>query len=197
MGRACGLARSMSREPNGAHDSVDRTAGRVVAPSRCRGEGYFSRTFVLHLVIPPPRGGCEGCVMKNRTNQTLSALASSTRLNRGTRSLAPQAGTNHGKTASPIRQSYHGVMCDVMVRDDVIPILTSEPAIPPIPGPFSPARSPRLLARLGQLDRRPRLELGRRSSGSCRWPSSSAAGGLKQAHAFAAKAAVHAGAPGR
>lgn len=133
--------------------------------------------------------------MKNRTNQTLSALASSTRLNRGTRSLATQAGSNHGKTASSIRQSHHGVMCDVMEWNHLVPILTSALAIPPIPCLFSPDPRRPDRDRLADRDGLSSLGLGGRSSWSRRCSASSPAAGLKRPLGRSALVGARTGAP--
>ena len=95
-------------------------------------------TPVLHLVIPPFYGGCEGLAMLNRTNLTLSALALSNRLNLGTRSLAANAGViNVGETLR-IRPAHHDVMRVGTVWSVVSSIPKSRYAIPPIPSSLSP-----------------------------------------------------------
>jgi hypothetical protein len=81
--------------------------------------------------------------MFNRTNQTLSALALSNRLNLGTRSLAANAGVNHGALTLSIRLSHHDVMREGMVWYVVSSISKPRYAIPAIPGSFSQVQQPR------------------------------------------------------
>jgi len=69
--------------------------------------------------------------MKNRTNLTLSALATSTRLNRGTRSLALGAGSNHGQSSSCVRPGLHGDRRDSVVQMVSMPIPHGVRTIPP------------------------------------------------------------------
>ncbi len=85
--------------------------------------------------------------MFNRTNLTLSARTLSNRLNLGTRSLALNAGVNHGGQILRTRQTFHGVMRDGMVWYDVFPITQPRYGIPTIPGSFSqqPQRQPSCL----------------------------------------------------
>ena len=68
--------------------------------------------------------------MFNRTNLTLSARTLSNRLNLGTRSLALNAGVNHGGLTLRTRLAYHGVMRDGMVWYDVFPITQTRYIIP-------------------------------------------------------------------
>jgi len=75
--------------------------------------------------------------MHNRTNLTLSARTLSNRLNLGTRSLAPNAGVNHGGQTLRTRQSHHGAMREGMVWYDVFPIIKTRYGIPTMPGSFS------------------------------------------------------------
>jgi hypothetical protein len=75
--------------------------------------------------------------MFNRTNLTLSARTLSNRLNLGTRSLALNAGVNHGGQILRIRLALHGVMRDGMVWYDVFPITQPRYGIPTNPGSFS------------------------------------------------------------
>jgi len=75
--------------------------------------------------------------MFNRTNLTLSALALSNRLNLGTRSLAQNAGVNHGGQTLRTRRTHHDVLRGGMVWYDVFPILTERYVISAIPGSFS------------------------------------------------------------
>jgi hypothetical protein len=76
--------------------------------------------------------------MFNRTNLTLSARTLSNRLNLGTRSLALNAGVNHGGQTLRARLTFHGVMRDGMVWYDVFPITRPRYGIPTNPGSFSP-----------------------------------------------------------
>jgi hypothetical protein len=76
--------------------------------------------------------------MFNRTNLTLSARTLSNRLNLGTRSLALNAGVNHGDQTLRTRQSYHGVMREGMVWYDVFPIMPERYGILIDPRSFSP-----------------------------------------------------------
>jgi hypothetical protein len=75
--------------------------------------------------------------MLNRTNLTLSARTLSNRLNLGTRSLALNAGVNHGDQILRIRNAHHGVMREGMVWYDVFPITQTKYGIPTIPGSLS------------------------------------------------------------
>jgi hypothetical protein len=75
--------------------------------------------------------------MLSRTNQTLSALALSNRLNLGTRSLAANASVNDGNTTPRARHSYHGVMRDGMVWYDVFSNPKMKHSIPTIPSSSS------------------------------------------------------------
>jgi hypothetical protein len=75
--------------------------------------------------------------MFNRTNLTLSARTLSNRLNLGTRSLAHNAGVNHGGQTLRTRLAFHGAMRDGMVWYDVFPIIQPRYGIPTIPGSFS------------------------------------------------------------
>ncbi len=75
--------------------------------------------------------------MLNRTNQTLSALALSNRLNLGTRSLAVNASVNDGVQNLRTRHSYHDHMRDGMVWFDVFSIPKSKHSIPSIPSSSS------------------------------------------------------------
>ena len=75
--------------------------------------------------------------MLSRTNQTLSALALSNRLNLGTRSLAANASVNDGNLTPCTRHSYHGVMRDGMVWDDVFSNPKTKHPIPTIPSSSS------------------------------------------------------------
>jgi hypothetical protein len=75
--------------------------------------------------------------MLNRTNQTLSALAHSTRRNVGTRSLAANASVNHGDQTFDVRHSLHGLMRDGMDWIYVVTVPQWGPHIQPIPGSFS------------------------------------------------------------
>jgi hypothetical protein len=72
-----------------------------------------------------------------RTNQTLSALALSNRLNLGTRSLAANASVNDGNLTPCTRHSYHGVMRDGMVWYDVFSNPKTKHSIPTIPSSSS------------------------------------------------------------
>jgi hypothetical protein len=74
--------------------------------------------------------------MFNRTNLTLSARTLSNRLNLGTRSLALNAGANHGDQILRIRQTHLGVMRDGMVWYGVFPMAPVGYRITPIPGSF-------------------------------------------------------------
>src|SRR5215208_6003695 len=66
-----------------------------------------------HFFSPPFEGGCEGLVMLNRTNRTLSANLN--RLNLGTRSLAATANVNTGDLQTlRIRHAHRVVMRDGM-----------------------------------------------------------------------------------
>ena len=78
--------------------------------------------------------------MFNRTNQTLSALALSNRLNLGTRSLAAIASVNVGNLTLRTRHSYHGVMRDGMVWYDVFTDPKTKHATPTIPSSSSQPR---------------------------------------------------------
>jgi hypothetical protein len=75
--------------------------------------------------------------MLSRTNQTLSALALSNRLNLGTRSLAALASVNDGNLTLCARHSYHGVMRDGMVWYEVFSNPKSKHPIPTIPSSSS------------------------------------------------------------
>jgi hypothetical protein len=75
--------------------------------------------------------------MLSRTNQTLSALALSNRLNLGTRSLAALASVNDGNLTPCTRHSYHGVMRDGMVWYDVFSNPKTKHPIPTIPSSSS------------------------------------------------------------
>ncbi len=75
--------------------------------------------------------------MLNRTNQTLSALALSNRLNLGTRSLAVNASVNDGAQTLRTRHAYHDLMRDGMVWFDVFSIPKSKHSIPSIPSSSS------------------------------------------------------------
>ncbi|MGP0065052.1 MAG: hypothetical protein ACLQGP_15830 [Isosphaeraceae bacterium] len=91
--------------------------------------------------------------MFNRTNLTLSARTLSNRLNLGTRSLALNAGVNHGGLTLRTRLAFHGVMRDGMVWYDVFPITQTRYIIPIDPGSFSqqPQSQPsRLTEQLGR-----------------------------------------------
>ncbi len=80
--------------------------------------------------------------MINRKNLTLSARTLSNRLNLGTRSLAANAGVNHGALTLRTRTAYHGVMREGMVWYDVFPIDDARYGIPTIPGSlFQPQQS--------------------------------------------------------
>jgi hypothetical protein len=81
--------------------------------------------------------------MLNRTNLTLSALALSNRLNLGTRSLAANAGVNHGAQTLCILHSYHDVMRERMVWYVVSSIAKPRHAIPAIPGSLSKVQQQR------------------------------------------------------
>jgi hypothetical protein len=74
--------------------------------------------------------------MLNRTNLTLSALASSNGLNLGTRSLAVNASVNDGDLSLRIRQVHHDVMRERMVWYVVLSIPKPKYAIPTIPSSF-------------------------------------------------------------
>ncbi len=76
--------------------------------------------------------------MFNRTNLTLSARTLSNRLNLGTRSLALNAGVNHGGQTLCTRTAYHGVMREGMVWYDVFAITQPRYGIPTIPGSLFP-----------------------------------------------------------
>jgi hypothetical protein len=93
--------------------------------------------LLRHLQIPPFLGGREGFAMFYRTNQTLSALALSNRLNLGTRSLAANAGVNDGNLTLCARHSYHGVMRDGMVWYEVFTDPKTKHPIPSIPSSSS------------------------------------------------------------
>jgi hypothetical protein len=78
--------------------------------------------------------------MLNRTDLTLSALALSNGLNLGTRSLAADAGVNHGDQNLCTRHSLQDIMRDAMVWRDAYLISEARCAIPliagsPFPGP--------------------------------------------------------------
>jgi hypothetical protein len=88
-------------------------------------------------VNPPFSGGCEDLAMNNRKNQTLSALALSNRLNLGTRSLAANAGVNHGDQIVCILHTPHDVMRDGTMWYVVSSIPKTRYAIPFSPGSFS------------------------------------------------------------
>jgi hypothetical protein len=75
--------------------------------------------------------------MLNRTNETLSALAHSTRRNVGTRSLAANASVNHGDQTFDVRHSLHGLMRDGMDWNHMVPVPQWGPYIQPITGSFS------------------------------------------------------------
>ena len=75
--------------------------------------------------------------MFNRTNLTLSARSLSNRLNLGTRSLALNAGVNHGGQTLRTRQTHHDAMREGMVWYDVFPITPARYGIPTNPGSFS------------------------------------------------------------
>jgi hypothetical protein len=75
--------------------------------------------------------------MFNRTNLTLSARTLSNRLNLGTRSLALNAGVNHGGQILRSRLALHDAMRDGMVWYDVFPITQPRYDIPTTPGSFS------------------------------------------------------------
>jgi hypothetical protein len=72
--------------------------------------------------------------MFNRTNLTLSARSLSNRLNLGTRSLALNAGVNHGDPTLRTRTAFHGVMREGMVWYDVFAITEPRYGISTIPG---------------------------------------------------------------
>ncbi len=76
--------------------------------------------------------------MFHRTNLTLSARTLSNRLNLGTRSLALNAGVNHGGLTLRSRLALHDAMRDGMVWYDVFPITQPRYDIPTTPGSFSP-----------------------------------------------------------
>ena len=75
--------------------------------------------------------------MINRKNQTLSALALSNRLNLGTRSLAVNAGVNHGDQILCILHSPHDIMRDGTAWYVVSSIPKTRYAMPICPGSFS------------------------------------------------------------
>jgi hypothetical protein len=72
--------------------------------------------------------------MFNRMNLTLSALAHSNRLNLGTRSLARNAGVNHGDQTLRTRHTHFGVMREGMGWYDVFPITQPGYGLPTFPG---------------------------------------------------------------
>jgi hypothetical protein len=76
--------------------------------------------------------------MLNRTNLTLSALALSSGLNLGTRSLAANASVNNGGETLRIRTSHHDVMRDGMVWYFVFSMPKPRHVIPVIPISLSP-----------------------------------------------------------
>jgi hypothetical protein len=78
--------------------------------------------------------------MFHRTNLTLSARTLSNRLDLGTRSLALNAGVNHGGQFARIRTADHGVMREGMVWYDVLPTIQPEHGGLAIPGSFFPRR---------------------------------------------------------
>lgn len=78
--------------------------------------------------------------MFNRTNLTLSARTLSNRLNLGTRSLALNAGVNHGDQSLRTRPTHHGVMREGMVWYDVFPIPSERYGILIDPCSFSPVQ---------------------------------------------------------
>jgi hypothetical protein len=110
-------------------------------------QGFLIALLLPHLQIPPNFGGCEGLAMFNRKNLTLSARTLSNRLNLGTRSLALNAGVNHGGLTLRTRLAFHDAMRDGMVWYDVFPIMQPRYGIPTIPGSFSqqPQRQPSCL----------------------------------------------------
>jgi hypothetical protein len=75
--------------------------------------------------------------MLNRTNLTLSARTLSNRLNLGTRSLALNAGVNHGGQTLRIRPTHQDALREGMVWYDVFPTASARYGIPTIPGSFS------------------------------------------------------------
>jgi hypothetical protein len=75
--------------------------------------------------------------MFHRTNLTLSARTLSNRLNLGTRSLALNAGVNHGGQTLRTRQTHHDAVREGMVWYDVFPIMPARYGILTNPGSFS------------------------------------------------------------
>jgi hypothetical protein len=75
-------------------------------------------------------------MLLNRTNLTLSALASSNGLNLGTRSLAVNASVNDGDQTPRVRQYHHDVMREQMVWYCVPSIPKPNGAIPAISSSF-------------------------------------------------------------
>ena len=95
-----------------------------------------------HTILPPQVGGCEGIVMLNRTNRTLSAHLN--RLNLGTRTLAPQASFNHGDSTLHTRHVDAVAVRAGVVGVPVYPMIMGSIGIPSIPG--SPSVSSWLIA---------------------------------------------------
>jgi hypothetical protein len=128
----------------GPQDSViDRGTRNRPKPREAPAEHPALLYAVASPRDPALLGGCEDLAMFNRTNQTLSALALSNRLNLGTRSLAANAGVNHGALTLSIRLSHHDVMREGMVWYVVSSISKPRYAIPAIPGSFSQVQQPR------------------------------------------------------
>jgi hypothetical protein len=113
-------------------------AGRDIVPNPVTRR---PRTFLAHAVAshvnPPSSGGCEDFAMLNRKNQTLSALALSNRLDLGTRSLAANAGVNHGDQILCILHSSHDVMRDGSAWYVVSSIPKKRYEVPASPGSVS------------------------------------------------------------
>jgi len=88
--------------------------------------------------------------MLDRTNLTLSALALTSGLNLGTRSLAANASVNTNGDLVRIRHTHHGLMREGMMWYSVVSIPKSRPGIPVAPDSFSQVQQQRFGSVLSQ-----------------------------------------------